>query len=75
LKEYSILLRVFAGDVAATVLVWFFSIVFENSSIYDPYWSVFPIVMIVFFDSLYKSIHAGVLMLLYQYSFGRCALH
>ncbi len=30
------------GDVAATVVVFIFSIVFNNSSVYDPYWSVAP---------------------------------
>jgi len=32
----------FIADVVATVVVFAFSIVFDNSSIYDPYWSVAP---------------------------------
>ena len=30
------------ADVVATVIVWGFGIVFENVSVYDPYWSVAP---------------------------------
>ena len=30
------------ADVLATVVVWLFGLLFENVSVYDPYWSVFP---------------------------------
>lgn len=39
-------LRILIADVAATVLVFIFSCVFSNSSVYDPYWSVQPIVIL-----------------------------
>ncbi len=39
------MVRLFAADVAATVVVFGFSRAFDNSSFYDPYWSVAPIVM------------------------------
>ena len=32
----------FLADVAATVVVWVFGLLYENVSVYDPYWSVFP---------------------------------
>jgi steroid 5-alpha reductase family enzyme len=32
----------FTADLTATVVVFAFSVVFDNSSIYDPYWSVAP---------------------------------
>jgi steroid 5-alpha reductase family enzyme len=32
----------FIADLVATVVVFAFSMVFDNSSIYDPYWSVVP---------------------------------
>lgn len=35
----------FAADVVATVFVWIFGLVFKNVSVYDPYWSVLPPVM------------------------------
>ncbi len=30
------------ADVFATVIVWLFGLLYENVSVYDPYWSVFP---------------------------------
>lgn len=32
----------FCADVLATVVVWLFGLLYENVSVYDPYWSVFP---------------------------------
>ena len=32
----------FCADVLATVVVWAFGLIYENVSVYDPYWSVFP---------------------------------
>jgi steroid 5-alpha reductase family enzyme len=37
--------RVGAADIAATVVVFVFSILFDNSSFYDAYWSVAPMVI------------------------------
>ena len=39
----------FAADIAATVIVWLFGLIYRNSSIYDPYWSIAPIVLVVAF--------------------------
>ena len=36
------LIRLFLADVLATVVVWAFGLLYENVSVYDPYWSVFP---------------------------------
>ncbi len=33
-------------DIAATLVVWFFGLIFKNASMYDPYWSVQSIVII-----------------------------
>ena len=38
--------RLFIADVAATVFVWFWGLVFKNVSVYDPYWSVLPPVLV-----------------------------
>lgn len=46
LSEWHYLWRMLAADVAATVFVWFFGLVFKNVSVYDPYWSVAPPVML-----------------------------
>jgi len=42
------LLSFFLADIAATLAVWGFGILFANSSVYDPYWSVAPIVILAF---------------------------
>ena len=36
------LLSLFVADVVATIIVWAFGLLYENVSVYDPYWSVFP---------------------------------
>ncbi|MBT8401982.1 MAG: DUF1295 domain-containing protein [Rhodothermia bacterium] len=36
------LIEVFAADVVGTIVIFLFSVVFRNSSFYDPYWSVAP---------------------------------
>ena len=35
-------LALLCADVLATVIVWTFGLMYENVSVYDPYWSVFP---------------------------------
>ncbi len=42
-------LNLFIADVVATVVVFIFSVIFQNASVYDPYWSVQPIVILVLF--------------------------
>lgn len=42
-------LNLLLADVAATVVTFIFSVIFRNASVYDPYWSVQPIVILVAF--------------------------
>jgi len=37
------------GDLMGTIFIWISAIVVNNSSMYDPYWSVFPPVAMVYF--------------------------
>ena len=39
-------LSLFLADVVATILVFIFSLIFRNASVYDPYWSVQPPVIL-----------------------------
>lgn len=39
---YTSMTNVLLADVAATVIVFLFSMLLNNSSVYDPYWSVIP---------------------------------
>lgn len=41
-----LLVSTFLADIAATLVVWGFGILFGNSSIYDPYWSVAPLIIL-----------------------------
>lgn len=42
------LLKLLIIDVVMTIVIFIFSLAFDNSSIYDPYWSVIPIVLSVY---------------------------
>ena len=42
-------LNLLVADVAATVLVFVFSLILGNASVYDPYWSVQPMVILAAF--------------------------
>lgn len=46
---WNMLLRFLVADVAATLIVYLFSLIFQNASIYDPYWSVLPMAAIPLF--------------------------
>lgn len=39
-------IRLLIADVTATIFVFVFSVIFKNASVYDPYWSIQPIVII-----------------------------
>jgi len=36
------LIRLFMADLLATIVVWVSGLLYENVSVYDPYWSIFP---------------------------------
>ncbi len=57
-------LRVFAADAGATVLVFLFSCILGNASVYDPYWSVQPIVILAPFAFSSPSPSKSLLMLM-----------
>lgn len=42
------MIDVLVADVAATLIVFLFSFLFKNSSVYDPYWSVIPPFIVAF---------------------------
>ena len=44
--SFSYQVALFLADVLATVLVFIFSLIFKNASVYDPYWSVQPPVIL-----------------------------
>ena len=47
--NFDVWLNLLIADVVATVVTFIFSLIFNNASVYDPYWSVQPIFIIVLF--------------------------
>tara|TARA_Y100001970_G_scaffold180262_2_gene219494 strand:- start:20639 stop:21502 length:864 start_codon:yes stop_codon:yes gene_type:complete len=55
---------IICGHVVATVVIFIFSIYFSNSSFYDPFWSVAPLIIVIYLIlSIYPNI--GVYALFY----------
>lgn len=46
--NYSFYLNLLIADVACTVMIFIFSLIFKNASMYDPYWSYAPMVMVCY---------------------------
>jgi steroid 5-alpha reductase family enzyme len=62
--KINILLITFIADVAATLIVWGAGLIFKNSSVYDPYWSVAPAVIVPFWIILKKTgLSAAVILM------------
>lgn len=57
-------LKLLLADAAATVFVFIFSLIFHNASVYDPYWSVQPVVITGLFASFYRLTPVTVLLLI-----------
>lgn len=57
LTEEQFLLKLLIIDVAMTVVIYLFSVIFKNASIYDPYWSVIPIVLSIYASWILGDFH------------------
>lgn len=57
-------LTLLIADMAATVITFAFSIIFKNASVYDPYWSVQPPVILVAFAIGKELTALGVLLII-----------
>lgn len=44
--DFDWMINLLIADVVATIVIFIFSLVFKNASVYDPYWSVQPIVIL-----------------------------
>ena len=62
-SHLSVWLALLVADVCATVATFIFSLVFKNASVYDPYWSVQPLVILVCFAVIYGLSLPGALLL------------
>ena len=57
-------LSLLCADMAATVATFIFSIIFANASVYDPYWSVQPPVILAAFAMKNKPTTLGILLII-----------
>lgn len=52
------------ADILATIVVWLFGLIYENVSVYDPYWSVFPPVTFLLWVAFTEMWTANIALLL-----------
>lgn len=64
LTGFYILVALLLSDLSATIFIWFIGLVLHNSSVYDPYWSVAPIIMAPLLAGYLGKFNMGVLLLL-----------
>ena len=65
---FGVYINLFLADIIATVFTFIFSLVFKNASVYDPYWSVQPIVITLAF-SFFSEITVYRVLLLFAVFF------
>ena len=61
---YSTPVNLLIADTVATVACFIFSLIFKNSSVYDPYWSVAPIVMVIGYAAVNGLSPLGIIVLI-----------
>ena len=68
--SFDLWLNLLIADVVATVVTFIFSLIFDNASVYDPYWSVQPPVILTAFALGRELTALGVLLLLAVWIWG-----
>ena len=63
-------LNLLLADIAATVFVFLFSLLFQNASVYDPYWSVQPVAILIAFALDRQLTPIGILLLIVVWIWG-----
>ena len=53
--SFSLYVNIFIADVVATIFIYLVGLVFKNASIYDPYWSVQPLVILPLIMIMFKN--------------------
>jgi len=49
------MISVLISDILATIVVFIFSFIFKNSSVYDPYWGVVPPIIVIYLIKLFPN--------------------
>jgi steroid 5-alpha reductase family enzyme len=53
--NFSVVIRILLCEITATIIVYAFGVLLNNSSVYDPYWSVAPAILILILINFYKN--------------------
>ena len=64
IHSFDLWINVMVADIAATLIVFIFSLIFKNASVYDPYWSVAPIVIVIYASIKSQLTVASILVLI-----------
>jgi steroid 5-alpha reductase family enzyme len=64
LHNFHLFLRVLIADVGATLFVFITGVVLRNASVYDPYWSVAPPVILTGLAYPFTAVDPGLILLL-----------
>jgi len=64
-----LLWRLLFFDGVATIIIWIFSLVMENSSVYDPYWSLTPLAILLYLAVVDWPLDLYRLIFLFFFSF------
>lgn len=68
-EKAPLLLRLAAGDFAAMLVVWLMGVFLNNSSVYDPYWSIAPIVIVLEMMIYFNKFNFGTFLLMFLIAF------
>lgn len=60
----SLYLAIFLADIVATLFVYLAGVFVKNTSVYDPYWSVQPLVIVIFLLTRFQVWNFGILLML-----------
>jgi len=62
-NDMNLVLATLIANISMTVIVFFFSNVTKNASLYDPYWSVIPIIIVLEWMLIYQNFSINVILL------------
>ena len=68
--KFDLWLNLLIADVISTVIVFIFSLILNNASVYDPYWSVAPIVILTYAVLTNEITNASILVLIAVFLWG-----
>ena len=68
--NYDLWLKLLISDILATIVVFIFSVLLKNASVYDPYWSVAPLVILGLMALNVKLTSSSLLVLIAVFVWG-----